>query len=132
MRQYRAAHRAKELEKFGQRQDYARAKADPEKWRQFLDRGIKHRKDVRAKAIYMYGGKCECCGETEIVFLVFDHVGGGGQEHRKQFKPIYKFYRWLVATGERRDKIRILCHNCNFATRYGETCPHQVSIHTQE
>jgi hypothetical protein len=35
---------------------------------------------------------CVCCGKKTLDFLVIDHIDGGGNQHRKTVKHIY---RWL-------------------------------------
>lgn len=80
---------------------------------------------AKSKVIEAYGGKCECCSETHIEFLSIDHPNGDGQTDRKVRGGWgYVFYRALI----REDfppGYRILCMNCNWATRHGKTCPHQ-------
>lgn len=89
------------------------------------------RKEVtQAEMIIAYGGRCACCGENEFAFLTLDHIGGGGAEHRasiKQGNKVLRIRQQLKAEGWPKDKYRILCMNCNHATRYGKTCPHQLS-----
>lgn len=72
----------------------------------------------------MYGGVCVCCGETEVGFLAIDHTEGGGNQHRKTFSTYYEYVRWLLK--ELRDGFRVLCYNCNHATKDGDPCPHQL------
>jgi hypothetical protein len=88
------------------------------------------RKDVtQADLIEGYGGKCACCGETEPAFLTLDHIGGGGAAHRRSIKrgnKILRIRQELKAAGWPTDKYRLLCMNCNFATRHGKVCPHQL------
>lgn len=74
--------------------------------------------------------KCVCCGEKELVFLTFDHIKGGGVQHRKQYKnaPTYKIVRSIKHhTGKwATDDFRILCNNCNLATHILKgTCIHE-------
>jgi hypothetical protein len=69
---------------------------------------------------------CACCGIKNIAFLAIDHIGGGGNKHRKELKygSGTAFYLWLIR-GEYPSGYRVLCHNCNFTTSaYGE-CPHE-------
>ncbi len=85
------------------------------------------RKNVtQLELIEAYGGKCQCCEETETAFLTLDHIGGGGAEHRKSLggNHIRKLRQELKAQGWPKDKYRLLCMNCNFATRHGKPCPH--------
>src|SRR5579859_401405 len=74
------------------------------------------KKAARALALKHYGGRCNCCGETEEVFLAFDHINGGGSQHRshpdrKRFVAMGVF---LVETGFP-EGYQILCNNCNWA-----------------
>src|SRR5882672_7469248 len=60
-------HHAIEIE----RSRIYRARKGNEYWRQ---RYLRYKKQV----IDHYGGKCECCNESELVFLALDHIHGGG------------------------------------------------------
>ena len=84
----------------------------------------KYRLDLKLKAIKQYGGKCLCCGETELAFMTIDHINGGGNKHRKTMRAM-SFYRWLeknnYPTG-----YQTLCWNCNAAKGLFGTCPHQL------
>lgn len=71
-----------------------------------------------------YGGKCACCGETHPEFLTIDHIDGLGGEHRRQIGT--NMYTWLKHRGFPKTNFRLLCMNCNFARRYGKTCPHET------
>jgi hypothetical protein len=81
---------------------------------------------VREEVVRHYGGKCQCCGESEIVFLAIDHIEGGGHNHRKElgFSGM-RFYFWVRKNGYPKN-LRILCHNCNQATSWGRKCPHEL------
>ncbi len=81
---------------------------------------------IKLQMIEAYGNKCACCSETRIPFLTLDHIGGGGSEHRKRCSPGAGIYRDVKRQGWPKDKYRLLCMNCNFATRAGRTCPHQT------
>ena len=73
----------------------------------------------RHLAISAYGGKCVCCGETEIVFLTFDHINGGGNKHRRESYLARKaLASWLVKNNYP-PGFRILCFNCHMALRLG-------------
>lgn len=57
-------------------------------------------------------------------FLTFDHIGGGGNEHRKQIgASSTKFVVWLRRNNYPAT-IRVLCMNCNWASRHTGICPH--------
>jgi hypothetical protein len=74
-----------------------------------------------------YGGAiCVCCGETELTFLTMDHIDRTGRDHRIALKTLKTtFYQWLRREGYPVG-FRVLCMNCNFATRYGRPCPHTI------
>mgnify|MGYP001599706083 FL=1 len=72
---------------------------------------------------------CACCGETNLVFLSIDHIDGGGNKHRREIHTNggTKLYQWL------RQKFyppgyRVLCMNCNHATRFRQACPHTAML----
>ena len=78
---------------------------------------------IKKQVIAHYGNKCACCGESSIVFLVIDHINGGGNKEHDKVGHGTRFYRWLIKNSFP-EGYQVLCHNCNFAIRMG-TCPHQ-------
>ena len=73
-----------------------------------------------------YGGyKCNCCGETEPLFLTIDHVNNDGNKHRKKFQSTGDgLYKWLKQNGYP-EGFQVLCMNCNHGKRRnGGICPH--------
>ena len=83
---------------------------------------------VKAATMLVYGGKCVCCGETNLVFLTIDHIDEMGSAHRKTFRNSgagSNLYSWLKKQGYPKDNYQILCFNCNFAKHVLGTCPHQ-------
>lgn len=77
-------------------------------------------------ALQHYSGSkipfCKCCGETVLNFLTFDHIGGGGGEHKRTEK-FWSIGLWLRLNGYP-EGFRVLCMNCNFSIgKYG-FCPH--------
>lgn len=74
-------------------------------------------------AIEMYGGKCDCCGETELVFLALDHRNGN-QRIRKG-ETASQAWRNAIRDNDK-NEYRVLCHNCNQAMSRGRTCPHTL------
>lgn len=85
--------------------------------------------DERVKAIEHFGGKCSCCGETELKFLVLDHVNNDGAKQRRQLvaKNGWRFYRWLRMNNyPNQFKLQVLCANCNTAKAYFGGCPHHL------
>ena len=82
---------------------------------------------TKAEFVAAYGGRCACCGETELVFLSLDHINGGGNQHRMSFSGNggRKLLQEATAAGWP-DIYRVLCMNCQFGTRYGKVCPHRA------
>lgn len=81
-------------------------------------------RQLKINVINHYGGICACCGETEIEFLTIDHIGGGGTKHREELGGSLGVYRQIVKQNYP-TKYRVLCMNCNWATRWKHVCPHQ-------
>lgn len=80
---------------------------------------------LRREVISAYGGKCVCCGETEIGFLSIDHIDGNGAAHRREIGLGNTVYCWLKRHGFPKDNFRILCYNCNLARAHLGYCPHE-------
>lgn len=85
----------------------------------------------RDEVFNAYGGyKCNCCGESEPLFLSIDHVDNDGAVERKSGKYCGSgtgFYLWL-----RKNKFpsgyQVLCMNCNTGKhKNGGVCPHHSS-----
>jgi hypothetical protein len=79
---------------------------------------------TKAEFVSAYGGKCYCCGEDELAFLTLDHVNGGGTVERVREGRGNQMYLKAKREGYPK-KYRCACMNCNLATSYGRTCPHQ-------
>jgi len=87
-----------------------------------------HQARRRREAIAAYGGKCTCCGEDNPAFLTVDHIGGGGNKHRRSLGSNEAVYTWLQRNGYPKDGFQLLCMNCNWASsRNGGVCPHVIS-----
>lgn len=86
----------------------------------------------RIKALTFYGNnppKCICCNETEIKFLVLDHINNDGKIHRLEIKE-RNIYQWLKSKKypvELKERLQVLCHNCNMAKQFYGKCPHIVN-----
>src|ERR1035437_3095968 len=78
-RRYEDSHRDKIREKARKHQQL-RWKADPELAKK---KQREYRAGVRERALIAYGGTCICCGETNLHFLSFDHINGGGGKERR-------------------------------------------------
>lgn len=92
----------------------------------FIDRRRKWNWDSKMDIINKYGGKCECCGETNPKFLSVDHIKGKGNEHRKTIGTV-SIYIWLRKNNYP-SGFQILCYNCNNAKAYWGVCPHQEEL----
>ena len=70
--------------------------------------------------------QCDCCGERDWKFLVFDHIGQRPKS-QKNLSGV-AIAKKLRDTGKWK-KIQILCHNCNTGKEiYGtKQCPHKLS-----
>lgn len=101
-------------------------------WKQIAKRSTaKYKERLRREFVEAYGGKCACCGIDEKEFLTADHIGGGGAAERRAlgWRALgTSFYLHLKKQGWPKDRYRLLCMNCNFATRHGKTCPHQRKL----
>lgn len=83
-----------------------------------------NRRSSRLLVIEHYGGKCACCGESNEIFLAFDHVNGGGTQHIKELKgQNLTLVKWIIKNNFP-EGIQILCHNCNYAKHREGQCPH--------
>lgn len=86
--------------------------------------------EYKRKAVLAYGGGCSCCGEDGLQFLGIDHVHGDGAEHRRELKITgggINFYLWAAKNNyPDKDRLSVLCHNCNQAKGVGVACPHKL------
>jgi hypothetical protein len=89
---------------------------------------VRHRawaEAIKVKTLAHYGGVCVCCGEDDIRFLTFDHIDGGGKQHRRAEMGSMPLSRWLRNNGYP-DGFQILCWSCNSGRHFnGGVCPHQ-------
>lgn len=59
----------------------------------------------------LLGHVCTRCGYGDKRALEFDHVEGGGNQHRKQLKSTIARYKHI---RENLEMYRVLCRNCNW------------------
>jgi hypothetical protein len=118
-RRWRANNREKSREL--RRQAYKR---NPEMYRLVSRRWLAN---LRQEMLTSYGRSCACCGESIEAFLTLDHINGGGHKERKEFGANTVLFK-LKQAGWPKDGYRILCMNCNFATRFGRPCPHSTPV----
>jgi hypothetical protein len=84
-------------------------------------------KKIREKFIEMYGGKCSCCGESDVIFLTMDHINNDGNKRRGKY-GCNNLKEYSLAIKEYRpDMFQVLCYNCNHAKHLnGGECPHKL------
>lgn len=82
--------------------------------------------EKKALVFHHYGPSCRCCGEGRDEFLTMDHIDRKTPEGEKKLRGVL-LYGWLVKHGFP-EGFRVLCFNCNFATRLGDPCPHELEI----
>lgn len=87
---------------------------------------VKYTRKVKQEMVDAYGGRCECCGESDSVLLALDHIHGDGQVDRKNNRRGRVMYVYLRRLGWPRDDYRLLCHNCNMARGFSGRCPHKA------
>lgn len=73
----------------------------------------------RFLTIRLYGGMCQCCGESTDRLLTLDHIRRNGKRPKGGWTDAY------FAKGS--GKFQVLCVGCNHAkAREGDVeCPHQ-------
>ncbi|KKM62454.1 hypothetical protein LCGC14_1521570 [marine sediment metagenome] len=87
-----------------------------------LERARKRNAHHRLVIIEFYGGKCLDCGIEDHEVLSLDHLGGGGQGHRKEVshgriegRGVYHWVWKFVKNSETPPvKLELVCRNCNW------------------
>ena len=83
---------------------------------------------LRTIIIDAYGGKCSCCGESNVCFLSIDHIDNNGAEERLIYKGQSTFYNKII-NEHFPATYRLLCHSCNLGRYFnGGICPHKESF----
>lgn len=118
LKQWRAKNRDRILKMERERYHAQTAEQKAEKVAKNKARRIR----LRQEAIKHYGGKCACCSETLEQFLCIDHIGGGGNQHRKIIST-KSIGEWLYV-NDYPEGFQVLCHNCNMAEGIYGKCPH--------
>ncbi len=80
---------------------------------------------LRYQAIQAYGGKCACCGETNVLFLCLDHIVPRSKLPAKDPARGAVIAKALKQTNYNDPNIQVLCYNCNSAKRDSLSCPCQ-------
>ena len=91
-----------------------------------------YRQKERRLALEHYGGapsKCDCCGETEMMFLTIDHIDGC--KYEDVARSGHHLYRSLRLHNYP-DGYRVLCYNCNCSMGNFGYCPHNGGSNGKE
>ena len=89
-----------------------------------ISKSAKNYKETKQQVFDYYGGKCECCGETNYKFLTLDHIEQWKRKLNK-YKGVY-LYPTLIKRHFPK-YIRLLCWNCNCSRQYNNgICPHKT------
>lgn len=78
-----------------------------------------HRQKLRLDVMKYYSKgeiKCALCNFNDLRALTLDHVGGGGNNHRKIITS-RTIYHWLIKNNYPQG-YRVLCMNCQFIEKY--------------
>lgn len=87
-----------------------------------------YRKDIlRQEMILAYGGACSCCGENDMHFLTLEHLEGGGNKHRREFKKASRTWQDLKNRSWPSGHT-ILCWNCQMGKTHYGVCPHKLLL----
>jgi len=89
--------------------------------------GRRWRAKVTLEAFKLFGGKCQCCGESHPSFLTLDHIHGCKRGYR-QGRNKEQLYREAIKAGPSSGEFQLLCMNCNFAKGHFGECPHKIGI----
>lgn len=97
----------------------------PERYKEIFKKLLDKRK---LQVLTHYGGnppKCACCDESIYEFLTIDHIGGGGNLHRRKTGRMgSSFYQWLIKNNYP-EGYRVLCWDCNCSLGIHGYCPHK-------
>lgn len=84
----------------------------------------KRTKELSTIVITAYGGKCECCGESNPDFLVIG-CGERGESNRVgRHGGGRHLYQWLVTHNYPKDNYHLLCRNRCLSIKVYGYCPH--------
>lgn len=83
-----------------------------------------HKRRIKERVIQHYGGKCVCCGESNIKFLTIDHTDNNGKEMRSVHGIGSTFYLWIERNNYP-TSLQVMCYNCNCGRAHNDNvCPH--------
>lgn len=116
------------------KQNPDRAKAAVVEWHKSNKEAVaKYRAQLKFVVYRAYGNRCVCCGEDNPEFLSIDHINGGGSQMRaNKTHPVsgVALYYWIIKNKFPK-MFRLLCHNCNMATRFDMPCHHKEDMYSK-
>lgn len=90
------------------------------------------REGLKREVYKHYGDICNCCGESDHMFLTLDHINNDGYKERRRVEPggvrgrkiAGQMYKHIIESGFP-DDLQLLCYNCNCGKqRNFGVCPH--------
>jgi hypothetical protein len=93
--------------------------------------GKNKRMEYLRTVVEHYGGKCICCGETNLRFLTIGHKNDDGAKQRDKLGGTkyagHIFYLWLIRNNFPDEyELQVECYNCNMGKqRNWGVCPHK-------
>jgi hypothetical protein len=128
-RKWKATHleRSRELRRLSYRRNPERQKELYLKHRPKMKKREKEKRaTIKRIVIDHYGGKCSCCGESEIDFLTIGHINDDGDKHREEIGQGARFYKKLYDANFKTEyELTVECFNCNYGKRINHgSCPH--------
>lgn len=85
----------------------------------------------KERVVSKYGGRCACCGETDVDILQIDHLNRDGNKERSALGEgrdavgSGRLYSVLDKSDILLSQYQILCCNCNQARHIYGVCPHE-------
>lgn len=96
---------------------------DPVRHRGYKQAFMRKKKE---QAYRILGAKCNCCGESNKMFLTVDHVNNDGYKDKQRRRSLTYLMYIEIVRNTFPGKYQILCWNCNCGKRTnGGTCPHK-------
>lgn len=89
-----------------------------------LERERNRQRARKLSVVDHYGGRCRCCGETNLEFLAVHHAAGDGGGHRKQLSGGWNSIIGWIIKNDFPEGFEIFCHNCHHALHSYGYCPH--------
>jgi hypothetical protein len=89
-----------------------------------LDKVNSYKLSYKDQCYQIYGGYiCNCCGETNKMFLTLDHINNDGANDRRSSSSRSNKYERIL---KEKPELQVLCYNCNCGRyRNGGICPHK-------